>query len=85
MGPGTRKVLNGILVGRFPSVLPDRIARLRSGIHKLRTNQVAASDTERYVQQLDGGIVYVASIDPRKGAKLRQELRSVRVPCFSRP
>jgi hypothetical protein len=79
MGPGARKVLNGILMGRFPGVLPDRIARLRSGIHKLRTNQVAANDIERYVQQLEGGITYVASIAPRKGAKLRRELDAARV------
>ena len=81
MGPGTRKVLNGILMGRFPGVLPDRIARLRSGIHKLRTNQVAANEMDRYVQQLEGGVVYVASIDPRKGAKLQKELRSAVVLC----
>jgi RNA-directed DNA polymerase len=77
MGPGTRKVLNGILMGRFPGVLPDRIARLRSGIHKLRTNQVAANEMDRYLQQLEGGILYVASAAPRSGAKLSQELSSV--------
>lgn len=77
MGPGTRKVLNGILMDRFPSVLSQRIARLRSGIHKLRTNQVAANEMQRYIQQLKGGIAYVASIAPRKGATLRQELESL--------
>jgi hypothetical protein len=77
MGAGTRKVLNGILMSRFPSVLPERIARLRSGIHKLRTNQVAADDMSKYVQRLEGGIAYVASITPRKGAKLRAELRKL--------
>ena len=74
MGPGTRKVLNGVLMGRFPNVLPERMARLRSGIHKLRTNQVAAHETDKYVRRLQGSILYVGSIAPRKAAKLKKEL-----------
>jgi retron-type reverse transcriptase len=74
MGRGTRKVLNGVLANQFPNVLPDRIARLRSGIHKLETGQVAAHEAGRYVRQLRGGIAYVASIAPRKAARLTKEL-----------
>jgi hypothetical protein len=29
----------------------------------------------KYVQRLEGGIAYVASITPRKGAKLHEELQ----------
>jgi RNA-directed DNA polymerase len=75
MGSGSRKVLNGVLMGRFPGVLPERISRLRSGIHKLRTKQVAAHDVEKYIRQLQGGITYIASIKPQKAAKLREELQ----------
>lgn len=77
MGPGTRKVLNGVLMCRFPNVLLERITRLRSGIHKLRTKQVALNEIENYVRRLQGGIHYVGSIAPRKAAKLRKELKEV--------
>lgn len=76
MGPGTRKVLNGVLIDRFPNIVREAIARLRSGIHKLETGQVAASETHKYIQQLTGGITYVASIAPRKAAKLRRDLEA---------
>lgn len=77
MGSGSRKVLNGVLVSRFPGVLPDRTARLRSGIHKLRTNQVATHEIDKYIRQLQGGITYIASISPSKATKLRNELQEV--------
>ena len=77
MGPGTRQVLNGVLLGRFPNVLPDRISRLRSGIHKIRTGEVLSGQMYKYVRQLEGGIAYVASIVPQKAAKLRRELQDV--------
>ena len=77
MGPGTRRVLNGVLLGRFPTVLPDRISRLRSGIHKIRTGEVPSRQMYKYVRQLEGGITYVASIVPQKAAKLRRQLQHV--------
>lgn len=77
MGPGTRRVLNGVLLGRFPSVLPDRISRLRSGIHKLRMNEVPSGQVDKYIRQLEGGITFVASIVPHKAGRLRSELNGV--------
>jgi retron-type reverse transcriptase len=74
MGPGTRKVLNGVLMNRFPNILPERISRLRSGIHKLRSGEVCPSEVEQYVRQLQGGIAYVASISAAKSAKLHRDL-----------
>jgi RNA-directed DNA polymerase len=74
MGPDNRKVLNGVLMDRFPGVLPERIARLRSGIHKLRTHQVAGREMDKYLRQLNSGIAYISSIAPLKGEKLRREL-----------
>ncbi len=73
MGRGTRKVLNGILLGRFPAVLPERIAQLRSGIHKLKTGQVHPEALKNYIAQLGSSIAQVGSIDPRKGERLQSD------------
>jgi RNA-directed DNA polymerase len=77
MGAGTRKTLTGVLLARFPGVLPERLAQLRSGIHKLSTGELDDEEVENYVMRLKGGIAYAASIDPRKGAKLARNLQSV--------
>jgi len=77
MGPGTRKLLNGVVLNRFPGVLKERLSRLRSGIHKLKNGEVSPQERETYVRRLQGGISYVSSIEPRKAAKLREELESV--------
>jgi RNA-directed DNA polymerase len=74
MGPGTRKVLTKVLLGRFPTVLPERISQLRSGIHKLKTRQVARDDLASYLRSLEGSVAHVASIDPHKGKILREQL-----------
>lgn len=74
MGPGTRKLLNGVLINRFPNVLPETISRLRSGIHKLSTGQVTDTELDRYVRQLKGRIAYVASIAPHRADKLTCDL-----------
>lgn len=74
MPPGTRKVLNGVLMGRFPNVLPERISQLRAGIHKLKIGKVSSCDKESYVRQLMGSIAYVGSIAPRKAATLKSGL-----------
>ena len=78
MGPGSRKVLNGVLMNKHPNVLPERLSQIRSGIHKLRTGQVAQSYQSRYVRSLEGRIAHVQTINPRKGAKLRTDLDEVK-------
>lgn len=77
MGPATRKVLNGVLLSRFPSVVPEYLKRIRSGIHKLQTGQVSPRDLEKYVRSLLGGINHISLIEPRKGAQLRNRLETV--------
>ena len=77
MGPGSRKVLNKVLMGRFPTVLPERMSQLRSGIHKLRTRRVSKHELKAYLRSLEGSMSQVASIDPRKGKKLRDQLATV--------
>jgi hypothetical protein len=74
MGSGSRQVINGILLGRFPSVLPERLSRLRAGIHNLRLGRVPVPEIQGYTRSLRGGIAHVASIAPRKAAKLVQDL-----------
>ena len=77
MGSGSRKVLNNVLMGRFPTVLRERYSQLRSGIHKLRTRQVSKHEFKAYLRSLEGSISQVGSIDPRKGKKLHDQLGAV--------
>lgn len=76
MGPATRKVLNGVMLSRFPSVVPDYLARIRSGIHKLQTGQVPPHDSDKYVRSLLGAINHISSIEPKKGAQLKDRLEA---------
>jgi hypothetical protein len=74
VGPGVRKILNGVLLGRHVSVPPDRLARIRSGIHKLRQGQVPVQSLARYVQSLRGSIAQIATINAGKAEKLKKDL-----------
>jgi len=74
MGPGDRKVLTGILLGKRPTVLPQRLSNLRSGIHKLRTGQVPPGLQDRYVRSLRGGITFVGLVSQDKAAQLHEDL-----------
>jgi RNA-directed DNA polymerase len=73
MDPGTRKVLNGVLAERFPSVVPERVSQLRSGIRRLRTNQVPPDSLKRYLIQLGSSIAQVGSISPDKAERLQAD------------
>ena len=76
-GPRSRKILNGVLLGRHPSIPAERLARIRSGIHKLRQGSVPDADVLRYVRSLQGSIAQIASINTIKGEKLRGDLEEV--------
>jgi RNA-directed DNA polymerase len=78
MGPGSRKVLNGVLADQFPSVLPERLAQLRSGIHKLRMNQIPADSLQKYLMQLGSSIAQVGSINPEKAARLQSDFETAK-------
>lgn len=78
MGQGSRRVLNGVLLGRFPTVLPERISQLRSGIHKLRTGQVLEAQMGDYVRQLSSSIAQVGSINAEKALRLRADFDDAR-------
>lgn len=75
MGPGGRKVLCGVLMGRFPNVVRDRISSLRSGIHKLRTGEVQAQLRDKYITSLEGSIRQMSTINRRKGMELAKQLK----------
>jgi hypothetical protein len=77
MGPATRKILNGVLLSRFPNVAPEYRKRIRSGIHKLQMGLVPAQDSNKYIRSLLGAINHISSIEPKKGAKLGIRLETV--------
>jgi hypothetical protein len=74
MGPGSRKVLTKVLLANFPTVLPETLAQLRSGIHKVATRQVPRDELEAYLVSLRGRISHVEKINPRKGKSYRDRL-----------
>jgi RNA-directed DNA polymerase len=75
-GPGERKMLTGRMLTRFISVHPERLARIRSGIHKLETGEVAPEERVGYIRSLKGQIAYIASIIPHKGIRLQVALET---------
>jgi RNA-directed DNA polymerase len=77
MGPGERKVINGVVAGQRPGVPKELLKKLRSGIHKLRIGVVPLADQPKYVLSLKGRISYVGMIDPRRAGRLSEELESV--------
>jgi len=77
MGPGTRKVLNGVLLGHFPTVLPERVSQWSAGIHNLKIELVPEQSRRNYIQRLGSSIAQVASISPRKAAPLQADFDAV--------
>jgi len=75
-GPGARKILNGVVVGPSLGVPPERLARIRSGIHKLRIGAVSTADVPRYVQCLRGSIAQLATINAKKAERFRRDLET---------
>jgi len=75
-GPRSRKVLNGVLLGRCFSVPPDRLSRIRSGIHKFKDGHVPPAEVAHYLQSLRGSIAQIASINPKKAKSLQKNLEA---------
>lgn len=78
MGPRDVKTLNGSRLGRLPKVELERVARLRSGIHKLATGQVSYAETKKYVESLEGKIAHVSQTSPQMGRKLSDSLSAAK-------
>lgn len=75
MGPGDRKILNNLVLGRFVTVQKQYISRIRAGIHNLTGGKVAVIDADDYVQSLEGSINYLRLFDTRKADKLQEQLK----------
>jgi RNA-directed DNA polymerase len=82
-GPEDRKTLNGILVGRFLSLPSERLACIRSGIHKFATGRVSSSERAKYLRSLEGKIAHVSSVVPHKGRKLAATLENAKMRVAS--
>ena len=75
MGPGDRKILNKLVLGRFVTVQKQYISRIRAGIYNLKYGKVAAIEVEDYVQSLEGSVNYLRLFDTRRADKLQEHLR----------
>jgi hypothetical protein len=75
MGPGDRKILNNLVLGRFVTIQKQYVSRIRAGLHNLTGGRVAAFDFDDYVQSLEGSINYMRLFDTRKADKLQEQLR----------
>jgi len=76
MGPGDRKLLNNLVLGKFVTVQKQYRGRIRAGIHNLRCGKVAADEIGAYVESLNGNINYLRLFDPRRAANLQQQAGS---------
>jgi retron-type reverse transcriptase len=85
MGPKAQKILNGIVLGRIPTVERKRLAWLRSGIHKLATGQIPPENLPQYIRSLEGKISHITRITPSKGGKLSKALVAARVQLSQMP
>ena len=75
-GPASRKILNGVVLGRRLGIPPDRLSRIRSGIHKLRQGYVQSAQIEGYVRSLRGSIAQIKPINARKAECLGKDLEA---------
>jgi RNA-directed DNA polymerase len=75
MGPNTIKLLTGTRLGLGKVRAPkDKLSRIRSGIHKLRSGLVADQDQEQYVLGLVGQIRYIHQLCPKDASTYGADL-----------
>jgi hypothetical protein len=77
-GPASRKILNGVVLGRRLGIPPDRLSRIRSGIHKLRQGYLQSAQIEGYVRSLRGSIAQIKPINAKKAESLGKDLEAAR-------
>ena len=75
MGPGKRKVLNNLVLGRFVTVQKRYIGRIRAGVDHLRKGHVPEEDLAGYIEGLLGSIGYLGLFDVQKAVKFAREVR----------
>lgn len=70
MGPRAIKLLTGTRLGKFHvRASRERLWRVRSGIHKLRTGLVPPNQQERYVDGLVGQLLYIEHLCPKDSVR----------------
>lgn len=78
--PGRRQTVTGIVVNQRPNV-PRRVTRrLRAILHRAKKEGLTAQNREKranFEPWLGGMIAYVQMVNPEKGTRLREALRSV--------
>ena len=74
MGPTSQKILTGVRLGQTPRADPKQLARVRSGIHKLRIGAVPPNEVSSYLRSLEGLIAHLAKLEPKKSGHLADEL-----------
>jgi hypothetical protein len=77
MGSGARKVVNGIVVGKTPSMSKQHRLRIRSALHHLRLGDVPEADRDKYIASLKGRIVHLASVNPAQAMPFQAELMRI--------
>ena len=77
MGACSQKILNGIIVGKYPLVLRENISRIRAGVHKLAIDAVEPHLHRRYLISLVGRIRQAEMVNPQQVHKLRSKLVEV--------
>jgi len=66
MGPAAVKLLTGTRLGLSDVRAPkEKLARIRSGIYKLRFGLVEACKEEKYINGLVGQLRFIKQISPR--------------------
>ena len=73
MRPGSRKILNGIIIGKELNVPLKYRRDLRAGIHRLRRGHVNRCYLDKYTRSMLGRIAYVLHFNPKWGERLHAE------------
>jgi hypothetical protein len=78
MGPGKRKILNKLVLGRFVTVQKQYVSRIRAGIHNLKCGKVTTPELDDYAERLEGSIGYLRLFDTEKARRFQEQLDVVR-------
>jgi hypothetical protein len=78
MGPREIKILTGARLGCDRVRAPrEKLSRVRSGIHKLRSGLVSAEAQERFIEGIVGQIEYIERLTDGDGRYLITQLHAV--------
>jgi hypothetical protein len=81
MRPGAAQRLAGLVVNRFPNIPRadfDRLKAILTNCVRFGPASQNLSGHERFREHLEGRVAFIASINPAKGARLREIARAIR-------